>query len=575
MDKVLSLFLRRMRAPLLALTAAYSISVTGLVLIPGIDDQGEPWRMDFFHAFYFVSYMATTIGFGEIPHAFSEAQRMWTTVTVYLSVIAWLYAIGKILTLVQDPTFKLAVSQQTFDRSIRRLREPFFIVCGYGDTGSLLVRALLRRRKRVVVIDRNPDCLNDLALSDTDIFVPGLIADASVSARLQSAGLSNPLCQGVVALTDSDEANLKIAITVKLLNPMLPVICRAESADTERNMQSFGTDQVINPFHTFGDRLALALHSPAHHLLHQWLSSVPGSNLPMPLYPPRGRWILCGFGRFGKAVHAGLSGEQVEVVVVEADPEGTGCAEDCVQGRGTEAETLREAGVASAAGIVAGTNSDTNNLSILMTARDLSPELFMVGRQNSDGNGALFAAAELDLVMRHSETIAEAILSHLTSPLLPLFLRRSRDQDSDWANELISRIGAVTGERVPAVWAVRLDRDTAPALLERLRTAPVTLGELLSHPHQRERRLPCLALMLRRGADRQPLLAPQDSETLGEDDEILFCGRGESAARIARELQDPHALEFLLTGRDRPQGWLWRRLGSTPRPGAGGTLPPS
>ena len=67
-NKVLFLFLRRMRAPLLALTAAYSISVLGLVLIPGVDDQGEPWRMDFFHAFYFVTYMATTIGFGEIDN---------------------------------------------------------------------------------------------------------------------------------------------------------------------------------------------------------------------------------------------------------------------------------------------------------------------------------------------------------------------------------------------------------------------------------------------------------------------------------------------------------------------------
>jgi voltage-gated potassium channel len=561
-DKVLFLFLRRMRAPLLALTAAYTISVAGLVVIPGVDDQGEPWRMDFFHAFYFVSYMATTIGFGEIPHAFSEGQRMWTAATIYLSVIAWLYAIGKILSLLQDPTFKLAVSQQAFDRSIRRLREPFFIVCGYGDSGSLLVRALLRRRKRVVVIDRNPDRINDLALSDMDFYVPGMVADASAAARLQTAGLGNPFCQGVVALTDSDEANLKIAITVRLLNPRLPVICRAESAETERNMRSFGTHQVINPFLTFGDRLALALHSPVHHLLHQWLSSVPGSELPMPLYPPQGRWILCGYGRFGKAVHRGLVDEGAEVVIVEVDPEGTGCSGECVEGRGTEAETLRRAGIAGAVGIVAGTNSDSDNLSILMTARELSPGLFTVGRQNSDGNGALFDAAELDLVMRHSETIAEVILAHLTSPLLPLFQERAREQDSDWANELLSRISAVTGERVPAVWDVRLDRETAPALVERLDAGPVTLGELLRHPGRRERSLPCLALMLRRGADRWPVLAPEDDTTLGEDDQILFCGHGTMAARIARALCDPNALEFQLTGVDRPQGWLWRRLGA-------------
>jgi voltage-gated potassium channel len=36
---------------------------------------------------------------------------------------------------------------------------------------------------------------------------------------------------------------------------------------------------------------------------------------------------------------------------------------------------------------VAGTNVDSDNLSILMTACDLNPDLFMVGRQNRDDNG--------------------------------------------------------------------------------------------------------------------------------------------------------------------------------------------
>ena len=562
MDKVLFLFLRRMRAPLMLLIVAYSIAITGLILIPGVDDDGEVWRMDFFHAFYFVTYTAPTIGFGEIPYAFTEAQRMWAAFTIYLSVIAWLYAIGRILGLIQDPAFRLAVSQQAFDRSIRRMRMPFFIVCGYGDTGELLVRALLQRRKRVVVIDRIQDRITDLALSDMDHHVPGLCADASSSARLKTAGLSNPFCQGVVALTDRDEVNLKIAITVKLLNPSLPVICRAESADAERNMESFGTDQVINPFETFGDRLALALHSPGHHTLHQWLSSVPESELPMPVYPPKGRWILCGYGRFGKAVHAGLTREGVDTVIVEADPEGTGCTGDCVQGRGTEADTLQQARIDDAAGIVAGTNNDTNNLSILMTARELNPNLFMVGRQNKDDNGALFAAGDVHLIMRHSEILAETILAHLTSPLLPLFLKRARDKDDDWANELISRIGAVTDERVPALWSNTLALATAPALVERLERETISLGQLLVDPAQRDQRLPCVPLLLQRHGSGKIHLAPSEDISLRIEDRILFAGRTVAVSRIARALHNPHALDFLLTGQDRPQGWIWRRLGA-------------
>jgi len=84
-------------------------------LLPGYDDAdyavrvAKPWPtapMSFFHAFYFVSYTATTIGFGELPNAFSDAQRMWVTVSIYLSVVGWSYSIISLLALVQEKGFQ-------------------------------------------------------------------------------------------------------------------------------------------------------------------------------------------------------------------------------------------------------------------------------------------------------------------------------------------------------------------------------------------------------------------------------------------------------------------------------------
>jgi len=47
--------------------------------------------MTLFQAFYFTSYTASTIGFGEIPYAFTDRQRLWVTVIIYASVIGWAY----------------------------------------------------------------------------------------------------------------------------------------------------------------------------------------------------------------------------------------------------------------------------------------------------------------------------------------------------------------------------------------------------------------------------------------------------------------------------------------------------
>ena len=75
MIDVIYMILRRLRVPLIILIAVYAISIFGLAIAPGVDPDGNPWRMGFFHATYVMSYTATTIGFGELPFPFSDQQR--------------------------------------------------------------------------------------------------------------------------------------------------------------------------------------------------------------------------------------------------------------------------------------------------------------------------------------------------------------------------------------------------------------------------------------------------------------------------------------------------------------------
>ena len=560
MNRVTFLVLRRMRTPLLVLLGAYTISVLGLTLITGVDDQGNPWRMDFFHAFYFISYMATTIGFGEIPYEFTDGQRLWVTISIYLTVVAWVYAIGSILNLVQDSAFRRAVTEGRFARNVRRLREPFFLVCGFGDTGKYLVRALTEREMRAVVIDDSQDAINDLTLKDYLVDVPGLQADARQPVHLIEGGLDHRHCAGVVALTNNDAINLKIAITSKLLNKKLPVICRAENQEYEKNMASFGTDYIIDPFLTFADRFAVALHKPGLFVLYNWLMGVPKSRLSEPIYPPsEGTWLLCGYGRFGKAVHTNMQKLGISTVIIEAYPEKQGCPEDAVKGWGTEAITLREAGVENAVGIIAGTDIDSNNLSIVMTARELNPDLFVIIRHNRNANRPLFDAFHADMVMQPSEIIAREVRILLTLPMLSAFFKKAAEKDNDWANELASRIIGVIGENVPDVWTVAIEPDTASAVCAYLQhNQHLELGYLCRDPRSRESRLSCIALCLVR--DKQFLLLPDDDMELRAGDEILFCGNYGIAGKMRWAMQNANALDYVITGDERPAGYVWQWL---------------
>lgn len=557
MNTVLFVLLRRMHSPLIALICVYAVSILGFVLIPGLDDQGRPWRMDFFHAFYFVSFMSTTIGFGEVPYAFTEAQRAWATVTLYATVIAWLYAIGAVFALIRDPGVHELLRQARFRRAIRRIAEPFYLVCGYGDTGSLLVRAMSEACMRAVVIDIQADRVHALELEDLRLPMVGLCADAAQPDALLMAGLTHPCCAGVVALTNQDPVNLKVAITSKLLNPDLPVIARAETHDAGANMDSFGTDHIINPFDTFAGRLALALHSPSMFLLYEWMTAVPDEPLGEPLFAPRGHWVLCGYGRFGKAVHERLQAEGIAVTIVEANPEETGVPEGAVIGRGTEADTLQEAHIQEAVGIVAGTDDDTNNLSILMTARALNPELFMVARQSQQENNPIFDAARIDLIMRRGSIIARKIFAIITTPLLADFLLLARRKGDDWANQLISRIGGLTGEQAPHLWTVEATAQSAPALSGALTAGQtVTLGELLRDPRNREEILPCLVLLVRRG--REFHLVPEEGFRLHPGDQLLFCSPAGVQGHVEWLVGNHNVLHYALTGEEHPSSYLWR-----------------
>ena len=178
MSDLVFLVLGRLRMPLIVLVIIYAISVLGLALIPGVDPDGNPWRMGYFHAFYVMAYTATTIGFGEIPYTFSDQQRLWVIFSIYLSVIGWAYTLGAIFSLLSDRSLRQAIAMQGFVRAVRRLREPFYLVCGYGETGRLICQALDRMGLRAVVVEVDENKVGELDLHAYAADVPAICADA-------------------------------------------------------------------------------------------------------------------------------------------------------------------------------------------------------------------------------------------------------------------------------------------------------------------------------------------------------------------------------------------------------------
>jgi len=99
--------------------------------------------------------------------------------------------------------------------------------------------------------------------------------------------------------------------------------------------------------------------------------------------------IICGWGRVGRAIAAEVHAAKRDFVVVELDPlRVANETHDTVVGDATDDDVLEAAGIDRAVALVAAVDSDAANSFIVLSARALREDLFIVARargQDSEG----------------------------------------------------------------------------------------------------------------------------------------------------------------------------------------------
>ena len=556
MYDVLFLLLRRFRAPLITLIVVYAISVGGLALIPGVDGDGQARPLSIFHAFYVMSYTATTIGFGEIPYPFTDAQRLWVTFSIYLSVIGWAYTLGSAIALANDATFRALLARSVFKWRVGGIADPFYVLCGYGQSGARLARALDRLGNRLVIVE--PDAIRAARTGIQDFITSPLtlVSDARLADVLEDCGIHSPHCLGLIALAGEDAVNQAIAIGARVLNPKLQIVARAKSEVARINLESFGGVTVINPFTTFAVNVGIGLRAPSILQVEDWLTSAPGSPCPEVPPVPRGRWVLVGFGRFGRALAAMLDHEGIEWRAF--DPLNYDDSERrLLHGDFTE-NVLRDAGIAEADVLVAGSDVDAVNLGATTLARRVRPGIFVVIRQNHVQDRALIDAADANLKFVQSDIMIHECLQVLKTPMLGRFLVQLRMADDALAQAALARVHTEAGDGAPRAWRFECDvlqPGMFGAFFQR-NGEPFRIAHLTADPTAPAERLKVAALMLERGG--QPHLLPAADTPLKPGDRILFVGDAAAQRLQRRYLTEPGTIAWVCSGEEPPRSLIFR-----------------
>jgi voltage-gated potassium channel len=168
--------------------------------------------------------------------------------------------------------------------------------------------------------------------------------------------------------------------------------------------------------------------------------------------------IVCGYGRFGRAVVEELTSKAVPMVVIETDPAKQGELDALgalhVHGSALEDTVLDDAGVSAARAIVVATGSDADNVYITLSAREKNPKILIYARGDSDAGLRRLKLAGADQVVAAYQWAGMRIAASIVRPSVVDFLQLSvpgRESEVDLEEIRVSPASPAAGMSIAAV----------------------------------------------------------------------------------------------------------------------------
>ena len=168
--------------------------------------------------------------------------------------------------------------------------------------------------------------------------------------------------------------------------------------------------------------------------------------------------IVCGYGRFGRAVVEELTRKAVPMVVIETDPakqvelDAVGALH--VLGSALEDAVLDDAGVSAARAIIVATGSDADNVYITLSAREKNPKILIYARGDSDAGLRRLKLAGADQVVAAYQWAGMRIAASIVRPSVVDFLQLSvpgRESEVDLEEIRVSPASPAAGMSIAAV----------------------------------------------------------------------------------------------------------------------------
>ena len=172
--------------------------------------------------------------------------------------------------------------------------------------------------------------------------------------------------------------------------------------------------------------------------------------------------IICGYGRMGRNLAQELGTENVELVVIDQNPEAFAEAVAdgvlCVLGDATDEEVLRSAGLEHAATLVSTFPNDAESVFITLTARDLNSSIRIIARAERESTEKKLTQAGANTIVMPTVVGARQMGRMITRPSTAHLIKlvdEGSNRDFDLDELLVGEKSALVGMTVEETEAHR------------------------------------------------------------------------------------------------------------------------
>lgn len=310
---------------------------------------------------------------------------------------------------------------------------------------------------------------------------------------------------------------------------------------------------VANPFSIIANELKMAIKSPNLLKLEKWIYQIDALDARFERLPA-GQYIICGFGRLGRNVYKLLRKENIEFIFIEIDEKKLNDIKPeelhhFIVGDADDKNVLLKAGIKNATAIVAFTNNDTVNISILATAKKLNEKIITIAREDEMEDVSIFSNAQIDYLFMPSKILVNKITNALINPLADIFARTIKGQDEQWATklvkELIQKIGAS-----PLLFELSIQPSQANQICDYIEASnEIALSIFEISLHNRKLKNNVIPLLLKR--EDEIILLPSLETKLKIDDKLLFACDENAQDDIEYIAQNPYEFYYALNGEEK------------------------